>query len=379
MGPLHGLRIVEMAGLGPAPFAGMLLSDMGADVIRIDRKTTGGGDAFDSVKQANFVDRGRHSIALDLKTPEGVVAALELIVNSDAVIEGFRPGVMERLGLGPEICLARNPKLVFGRVTGWGQQGPLAQTAGHDINYIALTGALHAIGKAEAPIAPLNLLGDFGGGAMMLAFGVVCALWQAKTSGKGQVVEAAMTDGVSLLMAMMYGFKAAGRWRDTREANLLDGAAPFYGVYACADGKFVGVGALEPQFYEALLRGLGLEASTLPDRWNPKNWPALRAIFEALFAKRPRDAWADLFAQTDACVTPVLSMEEAPAHPQNVFRKTFVPGGAGPQPAPAPRFSRDSPEIAGPPATAGAQGEAILREYGFSDERIVALRRAEAL
>jgi alpha-methylacyl-CoA racemase len=379
MGPLRGLRIIEMAGLGPAPFAGMLLSDMGANVIRIDRKTKGGGDAFDSVKQANFVDRGRRSIALDLKTPEGVAVALELIANSDAVFEGFRPGVMERLGLGPDVCLARNPKLVFGRITGWGQQGPLAQTAGHDINYIALTGALHAIGKAEAPIAPLNLVGDFGGGAMMLAFGLVCALWQAKTSGKGQVVDAAMTDGVSLLMAMMYGFMAAGRWRDAREANLLDGAAPFYRAYACADGKFVGVGALEPQFYEALIRGLGLEAAALPDRWNPENWPPLRAILEAEFAKRPRDEWAEVFAQTDACVTPVLSMEEAPAHPHNVFRQTFVSGGASPQPAPAPRFSRDAPEIAGPPATGGAESEAILREYGFSEGRIAALRRAGAL
>ena len=379
MGPLQGLRIVEMAGLGPAPFAGMLLSDMGADVIRIDRKATGAGDAFDGVKQANFVDRGRRSVALDLKTPEGVAAALELIANSDAVLEGFRPGVMERLGLGPDVCLERNPKLVFARITGWGQEGPLSQTAGHDINYIALTGALHAIGKAEAPIPPLNLVGDFGGGAMFVAFGLVCALWQAQSSGKGQVVDAAMTDGASLLMAMMYGFKAAGRWRDARVANLLDGAAPFYGVYPCADGKFVGVGALEPQFYEALLRGLGLGAAMLPDRWNPKNWLALRTIFEAAFAKRPRDEWAELFAQTDACVTPILSMEEAPAHPHNVFRKTFVPGGAGPQPAPAPRFSRDAPEIAGPPATAGAESEAILRDYGFSGERIAALRSAGAL
>jgi alpha-methylacyl-CoA racemase len=379
MGPLHGLRIIEMAGLGPAPFAGMLLSDMGADVIRIDRKARGGGDGFDGVKQANFVDRGRRSIALNLKTPEGVAAALELIANSDAVFEGFRPGVMERLGLGPDVCLARNPKLAFGRVTGWGQQGPLSQSAGHDINYIALTGALHAIGKAEAPIAPLNLLGDFGGGAMMLAFGLVCALLQAKTSGKGQVVDAAMTDGVCLLMAMMYGFKAAGRWRDAREANLLDGAAPFYGVYSCADGKFVGVGALEPQFYQALLAGLELDAAALPDRWNALNWPALRAILEAAFAKRPRDEWAEVFAQTDACVTPILSMEEAPAHPHNVARTTFVPDGGGPQPAPAPRFSNSVPEIAGPPATAGAEGETILREYGFSDQRIAALRSAGAL
>jgi alpha-methylacyl-CoA racemase len=379
MGPLQGLRIVEMAGLGPAPFAGMLLSDMGANVIRIDRKTAGGADGFDNVKQANFTDRGRRSIALNLKMPEGVAAALELIANSDAVFEGFRPGVMERLGLGPDVCLARNPRLVFGRITGWGQHGPLAETAGHDINYIALTGALHAIGKAEAPLPPLNLVGDFGGGAMLIAFGLVCGLWQAKASGKGQVVDAAMTDGAALLMAMMYGFKAAGRWRDAREANLLDGAAPFYRAYACADGKFVAVGALEPQFYDALLRGLGLEAGALPDRWKPNNWPSLHAILAAEFAKRPRDEWANVFARTDACVTPILTMEEAPAHQHNVFRGTFLAGGAGPQPAPAPRFSRHRPEIAGPPATAGAENEVILREYGFSDDRIAALRAAGAL
>ena len=257
MGPLSGLRIIEMAGLGPAPFAGMLFSDLGADVVRIDRKASAAGGGFDRVRQTNFVDRGRRTLALDLKKPEAIETALELIANSDALIEGFRPGVMERLGLGPEPCLARNPGLVYGRVTGWGQSGPLAQTAGHDINYIALTGALHAIGGAEAPLPPLNLIGDFGGGAMLLAFGVVCALLEARASGRGQVVDAAMTDGAALLMAMIYGFKAAGRWRDERAANLLDGGAPFYGVYRCADGKFVAVGALEPQFHEAFIAGLG--------------------------------------------------------------------------------------------------------------------------
>ena len=268
MGPLSGMRVVEMAGIGPGPFVGMLLSDLGADVIRIDRKAKRGTDDFDRVKDANFVDRGRRSVALDLKSSEGVAAALDLIAGSDAVIEGFRPGVMERLGLGPDVCLARNPKLVFGRITGWGQTGPLAPTAGHDINYIALTGALHAIGTAETPLPPLNMIGDFGGGAMMLAFGLMCALWEAGRSGRGQVVDAAMTDGASLLMAMIYGFKAGGRWKDARASNLLDGGAPFYGAYRCADGKFVAVGSLEPQFYDALLKGLNLDPASLPDRWN---------------------------------------------------------------------------------------------------------------
>lgn len=379
MGPLSGMRVVEMAGLGPAPFAGMLLSDMGADVIRIDRKPDSRGDAFDRVKAANFVDRGRRSIALDLKRPEGVAAALELIGQSDALIEGFRPGVMERLGLGPEACLALNPRLVFGRVTGWGQEGPLAQTAGHDINYIALTGALHAIGTRQAPIPPLNLLGDFGGGAMSLAFGVVCARWEARNSGRGQIVDAAMTDGVSLLMAMIHGFKANGRWTDRREANLLDGGAPFYGVYRCADGKFVAVGALEPQFHDALLRGLGLDPQAFARRWDPSVWPDLRARLEAAFAARPRDEWAELFAQTDACVTPVLDLDEAPAHPHNLARATFAPGEGGPQPAPAPRFSRTPGRIARPAVTPGLHGEEILRERGFSPERIESLRNAGAI
>jgi alpha-methylacyl-CoA racemase len=379
MGPLHGLHVVEMAGLGPAPFAGMLLSDLGADVIRIDRKAKGPGDAFEAVKRPNFVDRGRRSVAVDLKSPAGVVLALELIAGSDAVIEGFRPGVMERLGLGPEACLAANPRLVYGRVTGWGQTGPLASTAGHDINYIALTGALHAIGASETPSPPLNLVGDFGGGAMMLAFGVMCALWEAARSGKGQVVDAAMTDGTSLLMAMIYGFRANGTWRDQRASNLLDGGAPFYGAYPCADGKFVAIGPLEPQFFSALVEGLGLDASALGDRWNPATWNVWRAAIASAFAQRRRDEWAEIFAQTDACVTPVLSMDEAPLHPHNVSRATFAAGPDGAEPQPAPRFSRTPGAVAGPPATPGADSETILAGRGFSAERIAALAAAGAI
>lgn len=379
MGPLAGLRVIEMAGLGPAPFAGMMLSDLGADVLRIDRKAAASADAFDAVKATNFIDRGRRSIALDLKHPEGVAAALDLIAGADAVIEGFRPGVMERLGLGPDVCLARNPKLVFGRVTGWGQSGPLAMTAGHDINYIALTGALHTIGAAERPLPPLNLVGDFGGGALPLVIGLLAALWEAQRSGQGQVVDAAMTDGVAVLSTMIYGFKANGLWRDEREANLLDGGAPFYGCYACADGKHVAVGALEPQFFAALMKGLGLDPSLGADRWSRKAWPALRSALTEAFARRPRDEWAALFAQTDACVTPVLSLGEAPHHPHNVARSAYRAGAGGAEPQPAPRFSRTVPEIAGPPPTPGEDGEAILRECGFGEARIAALRSAGVL
>jgi len=375
VGPLKGLNIIEMAGLGPAPFAGMMLADMGADVLRIDRKPSGGADAFEKVKAANYVDRGRRSVALDLKTPDGAALALDLIVGADAVIEGFRPGVMERLGLGPDVCFGCNPKLVYGRVTGWGQDGPLSQTAGHDINYIALTGMLHAIGEPSRPAPPLNLVGDFAGGAMMLAFGVLAALWEAQRSGQGQIVDAAMTDGVATLSAMIYSFRAQGQWRDERGANLLDGGAPFYGCYACADGKFVAVGALEPQFYAALLKGLDLAPDALPDRWKPRNWPALAEVFAAKFRTRPRDAWADLFAATDACVTPVLSLDEAPKHPHNVARAAFRGG----EPATAPRFSRTPGAISGPPVTVGDGAEAALRARGIDDDRIAALKASGAL
>jgi alpha-methylacyl-CoA racemase len=379
MGPLAGVKIIEMAGVGPAPFAGMLLADMGADVVRIDRKPTGRGEAFDAIESASRLDRGRRSIALDLKKSEAAAAALDLVATADALIEGFRPGVMERLGLGPQVCLARNPRLVFGRVTGWGQDGPLAATAGHDIDYVALTGALCAIGGKDAPVPPLNLVGDFGGGAMLLAFGVVCALLEARVSGRGQVVDAAMTDGAALLMAMTYKLRASGLWRDARQANVLDGGAPFYGVYRCADGKWIAVGALEPPFFAALVAGLGLDADAFADRWNPRAWPELRARLEAAFARRPRDEWAALFADSDACVAPVLDMDEAPRHPHNVARRTFLDRDGGPQPAPAPRFSRTPPEAGRPPVGIGVDGEAILRERGFSDERVAELRRCGAL
>ena len=379
MGPLAGVRVVEMAGVGPAPFAGMLLSDMGAEVVRVDRKPAKGGGAFDALAGASRLDRGRRSIALDLKQPEAVAAALDLIGAADALIEGFRPGVMERLGLGPAACHARNPRLVYGRVTGWGQDGPLAATAGHDIDYVALSGVLHAIGTADAPVPPLNLIGDFGGGAMVLAFGVVCALLESRASGRGQVVDAAMTDGAALLMAMTYKLKADGLWRDARQANALDGGAPFYGVYRCADGGWIAVGALEPPFFAAFLAGIGLDPDEFSDRWNPQAWPAMRARLEAAFAQRPRDEWAALFVDSDACVTPVLDLDEAPRHPHNVARRTFIEVDGAPQPAPAPRFSRTPPEP-GPAASAlGADGEAILRERGFSDERIAAMRRCGAL
>ncbi len=379
MGPLSGLRVIEMAGIGPAPFVGMMLSDMGADVIRIDRKSVAGSDGFESVKATNFVDRGRRSLALDLKHPEAVDVALELIAGSDALIEGYRPGVMERLGLGPDVCLTRNPRLVFGRVTGWGQQGPLSATAGHDINYVALTGALHAMGGADAPIPPLNLVGDFGGGAMMLAFGLVCALLEARSSGRGQVVDAAMTDGAALLMAMIYGFRANGQWNDARASNLLDGGAPFYRAYRCADGKFVAVGALEPQFFAAMLKGVGIDPAEFHDRWDVSSWPRLTARLTETFGTRVRDEWASLFAATDACVTPILAMDEAPVHLHNAARATFQDGEAGPQPSPAPRFSRTPGAVAGPPSTPGADGAAVLEERGFSTERIERLRQSGAL
>ena len=290
MGPLAGVKIVEMAGVGPAPFAGMMLADMGADVVRIDRKPSREKDAFDALASGAALDRGRRSIALDLKKPEAVAAALEIVAGADALIEGFRPGVMERLGLGPDVCLARNPRLIYGRVTGWGQEGPLSANVGHDIDYIALTGALHAIGAKDAPAVPLNLLGDFGGGAMFLAFGVVCALIEARSSGRGQVVDAAMSDAASLLMAMTYQLKAGGLWRNARQANVLDGGAPFYGVYRCADGKWVAVGALESQFFDALAGGLGFEAGAFADRWNPAlvagDEGALRGGFRRADARR---------------------------------------------------------------------------------------------
>ena len=381
-GPLAGVRVVEMVGLGPCPFAAMMLADMGAEVIRIDRKTAPGADNPFPMLGTKFdvMARGRRSLALDLKQPAAKEVVLALLDQADVVLEGFRPGVMERLGLGPDTCHARNPKLVYGRVTGWGQHGPLAQAAGHDLNYIALTGMLHAMGRADAPPAPpLNLVGDFGGGAMMLAFGVVCAVLEARSSGKGQVVDAAMTDGAALLGAMMYGLRAFGSWNDAREANLLDGGAPFYDTYACADGKFVSIGSLEPQFYALLLKLTGATDPAFTTQMDETSWPQMKQRFTALFKTRGRDDWCALLEGTDVCFAPVLDMAEAPAHPHNLARGTFVEVDGVTQPAPAPRFSRSTPEVRGAASKPGADSAAILADWGWSGEAVAALRDAHVI
>jgi alpha-methylacyl-CoA racemase len=381
-GPLAGVRVVEMVGLGPCPFAAMMLADMGAEVIRIDRKTAPGADNPFPMLGTKFdvMARGRRSLALDLKQPAAKEVVLALLDQADVVLEGFRPGVMERLGFGPDVCHARNPKLVYGRVTGWGQHGPLAQAAGHDLNYIALTGMLHAMGRADTPPAPpLNLVGDFGGGAMMLAFGVVCAVLEARGSGKGQVVDAAMTDGAALLGAMMYGLRAFGSWNDAREANLLDGGAPFYDTYACADGKFVSIGSLEPQFYALLLKLTGATDPAFSTQMDETSWPQMKERFTALFKTRGRDDWCALLEGTDVCFAPVLDMAEAPAHPHNQARGTFVEVEGVIQPAPAPRFSRSTPEVRGAASKPGADSAAILADWGWSGEAIAALRDAHVI
>jgi alpha-methylacyl-CoA racemase len=381
-GPLAGLRVIEMVGLGPCPFAAMMLADMGAEVIRIDRKpVAGAANPFPMLgTKFDVMARGRRSLALDLKHPDAAQLVLQLLGKADVLLEGFRPGVMERLGLGPGDCLARNPKLVYGRVTGWGQHGPLAQAAGHDLNYIALSGMLHAMGRADSPPAPpLNLVGDFGGGAMMLAFGVVCAVLEARASGKGQVVDAAMTDGSALLGAMMYGLRAFGMWSDKREANMLDGGAPFYDTYACADGKYIAVGAIEPQFYAQLLALAGASDPELGKQWSQMHWPALKAKFAALFATRNRDEWCALLEGTDACFAPVLDMREAPAHAHNAARGTFVEVDGVTQPAPAPRFSRTEPEIAAGPAAPGQHTEQILADLGWDANAIETLKAGKLI
>ncbi|MFC0254402.1 CaiB/BaiF CoA transferase family protein [Massilia consociata] len=381
-GPLAGLRVVEMVGIGPCPFAAMMLADMGAEVIRIDRKAKSGEDNPYPVLGTRYdvMARGRRSLALDLKKPAGRQAAMRLVERADVLLEGFRPGVMERLGLGPDCCLERNPKLVYGRVTGWGQDGPLAQAAGHDINYVALSGMLHATGRADSPPPPpLNLVGDFGGGGMMLAFGVACAVLEARKSGKGQVVDAAMLDGAALLGAMMYGLRGFGAWSGQREANLLDGGAPFYDTYACLDGKFISVGAIEPQFFATLLSRTGLHDPLFTKRWNKAHWPELKERFAALFATRTRDEWCRLLEGSEVCFAPVLDMAEAPRHPHNAARRTFVEIDGVTQPAPAPRFSRTAPPTPAAPSSPGADNEAILADWGFTDEAIEALKASEVI
>ncbi|MBU6442648.1 MAG: CoA transferase [Alphaproteobacteria bacterium] len=372
MGPLAGIRIVEFVGLGPGPFAAMLLSDMGAEVIRIDRKGTR------TPHKGEIWCRGRAAVALDMKKPEAVEAALRLIEKADALIEGFRPGVMERLGAGPEVCLARNPRLVYGRMTGWGQHGPLAKAAGHDINYIALSGALHAIGRmGEKPVPPLNLVGDFGGGALYLAFGIVCGILEAQRSGKGQVVDAAMTDGSASLMTMTYGLKAMGLWKDERGSNMLDTGSHFYDTYETRDGKFVAIGSIEPQFYRVLLEKTGITDEAFAAQMDREAWPALKEKLAAVIKAKTRDEWDAIMLGSDVCYAPVLSLSEAPAHPHNVARGTFVEIDGVVQPAPAPRFSRTEPQVQGPPRA--ADNEAALAAWGFGLGEIKALADAGAI
>ncbi len=365
-GPLSGLKVIEFAGIGPGPFCGMLLSDLGADVVRIDRKGAKGA--------REIYERGRRSVAFDLKNPAAVQACLRLIERADALFEVFRPGVMERLGLGPDAVLARNPKIVYGRMTGWGQTGPLAQAAGHDINYIALTGALDAIGVADKPTPPLNLVGDFGGGSLYLALGLLAGVLHARETGEGQVVDCAITEGAASLMTLFHGLKASGRWQEGRAANSLDGGAHFYNTYQCADGKWICIGPIEPQFYAVLRDKLQIVDAEFDQHMNREHWPSLREKLAAIFAARPRAEWCNLLETTDACFAPVLSIEEAPKHPHNIARESYVEVDGLLQPGPAPRFSATPGGVQGPPPTLGAHTEEALLDWGFSNTEIESLR-----
>jgi alpha-methylacyl-CoA racemase len=376
-GPLNGIRIIELAGIGPGPFAGFMLADMGADVIRVDRASNAmGGDP--ATPPSDTMARGRRSIAVDLKSPEGIEVVLSLVEHADALFEPFRPGVTERLGLGPDECLARNPKLVYGRMTGWGQDGPYAPNAGHDINYIALAGALAHIGRAgEAPVPPMNLVGDFGGGGMLLAYGLVCALLEAQRSGEGQVVDAAMVDGTASLMMMMYSFHNMGIVGQERGTNMLDTGAPFYDVFETSDGKYVSIGSIEPQFYAQLLEVTGLAGEELPWQHDRAEWGPMKERFAAIFRTKTRDEWNDLLeGNRELCFAPVLTMLEAPEHPHNKARGTFLELDGALQPAPAPRFSRTPGEVQRPPAHPGQHTDEILGEWLEADADTVAKLRA---
>ena len=372
-GPLTGLKIIEFAGIGPGPFCGMLLSDLGADVVRIDRKGQGRGSP------ADITARGRRSVGLDLKNPASIETCLKLFETADVVFEGFRPGVMERLGLGPDVALKRNPKLVYGRMTGWGQFGPYAQAAGHDMNYIAITGALHAIGTEDKPIPPLNLVGDFGGGALYLAFGILAGVIKARETGEGQVIDCAMSDGAASLMAMFYGFKASGAWTESRRSNLLDGGAHFYDTYQCSDGKWVSIGSIEPQFYALLLEKTGISDPAFKAQMDRGAWPDLKAKLAAVIATKTQSEWCALMEATDVCFAPVLDLDEAPKHAHNVARQTFVELAGVTQPAPAPRFSKTPGAIQGPPPAIGAHDQEALRDWGFSEADVSALKANGAL
>jgi alpha-methylacyl-CoA racemase len=376
MGPLNGVKIIEVGGIGPGPFCGMMLSDMGAEIIRVDRR----GQQSRVGSQYDILHRGRRSIGVDLKKPEGVELLLKLVEQADALQEGFRPGVMEKLGLGPDVCLKRNPKLVYGRMTGWGQEGPISLAAGHDINYIAVTGALYSIGRPDQnPVPPLNLIGDFGGGGMLLAFGIACALFETQRSGKGQVIDAAMVDGAAALMAMFYGQRAAGLWTDQRGANFLDTGAHYYDTYETADGKWVSVGSIEPQFYALLLKHSGIDDPEFQGQNNREKWPEFKMKIAEIFKTKTRDEWCEIMEGSDVCFGPVLTMGEALEYPQNVARKTFVEIEGVPQPAPAPRFSRTNPEIRGPALMGPEYTEEALSDWGITPNEIKKFKATEVI
>jgi len=375
MGPLKGLKIIEMAGIGPGPFCGMVLADLGAEIIRVDRAS-----AIGTGSKKEPSNRGKKSIAVDLKAKEGVEVVLKLVETADAIFEGFRPGVMERLGIGPEVCLARNDRIVFGRMTGWGQEGPLANAAGHDINYISLSGALAAIGRpGSPPVPPLNLIGDFGGGGMLLALGLVAALLESKESKKGQVVDAAMTDGSALLMTMIYSMQSSGMWKTTMGSNLLDGGSHFYDTYECKDGKFISIGSIEPQFYALLCQIAELDEKVFSKQMSRDLWPEQKEEIKKIFVKKTRDEWCELMEGTDVCFAPVLDMSEAPEHPHNKERKTFIDLEGVTQPAPAPRFSRTEPEVVSSPSIVGEHTNEVLSSIGLSEEDISTLKTSGAV
>jgi alpha-methylacyl-CoA racemase len=376
MGPLNGYTVIELAGIGPAPMGGMILADMGAEVIRVERP-----NAFSPVKSKDVSFRGKKSVALNLKDPEGVETLLRMVENADVLIDPYRPGVCEKLGLGPEVCQGRNPRLVFARMTGWGQEGPLANAAGHDINYISITGALYGIGRAgEKPVPPLNLIGDMGGGGMLLVNGVLAALLEAHSSGQGQVVDAAMVDGAAQLMWMFHGFQAAGGWDETRrEANMLDGGAHFYDVYECADGEYISIGSIEPQFYALLLEKAGLDPEEFADQHNRDKWPELSARLTEVFKTRTQAQWCEIMEGTDVCFAPVLSFTDAPRHPANEARGVYTEVDGIVQPAPAPRFSRTPGSVRHGAHEVGADTDEVLSAMGFASQEITRLREAGSI
>jgi alpha-methylacyl-CoA racemase len=379
VGPLQGVKIVELAGIGPGPFAGMLLSDMGADIVRVDRAQQVNPATFDKPNLEPLY-RGRRSIGVDLKKPEGVEAVLRLVERADALFEGFRPGVTERLGLGPDVCLARNPRLVYGRMTGWGQEGPMAQAAGHDINYIALAGALAHFGRAGGkPTPPINIVGDFGGGGMFMAFGLVCGILEAQRSGTGQVIDVAMVDGSALLMSMMWGLHKIGFWNEALGENVLDTGAPFYDTYETADGKFVALGSLEPQFYAELIERLGLTDEALPAQMDRSGWEQLRTRFTELFKTKTRDEWDAVLRGSDACYAPVLTMSEARADEHIRARETIIERGGVAQPAPAPRFSRTEAVVQHDAPWPGQHTDEALTDWGFAADEVAKLRETGAI